>query len=376
MSSKITLKEEPAYPSPANEETYQGDVEDVRTICTLAEGTRFNRVWQPYIARWADNHLIAAWGHHLRGKVDMGDIACSVSLDDGDTWLPPVEIFDHRRNRDGRRYGYANPTLYRAPGQEVVWCFAMRCPLHYWDSENSELCAAYTADGGYSWVEVELTVHTSSPLITCNAPIRFGGRYLLPVHRRTNRVDPTGDEQQFVLESTDLLSWRLAGYVPIDESAPVFVHEAGIAQSGPDELTMVFRTATYGYRNYKALPNPVAYRSTSSDGRTWSVAEPVPELYNTCCKGHYSFDGKGRELYVFSPGPKGQREALHYNEKPAGGDWSASRVFYDGGNKNSYPTLIEMSEAPGRYYCVWDSSDDPARHRTKIRFGKFTAGAH
>ena len=34
-----------------------------------------------------------------------------------------------------------------------------------------------------------------------------------------------------------------------------------------------------------------------------------------------------------------------------------------------------MKETPGNYYCVWDSSDDPARHRTKIRFGKFTAGA-
>ena len=359
----------------AEDETYRGDVEEVRTICLLEEGTRYDRVWQPYIERWADNHLIAAWGHHLRGKVDMGDIVSSVSLDDGDTWLPPVEIFDHRRYRDGRRYGYANPTLYRAPGQEAIWCFAMRCPLHYGDSENSELCAAYTADGGYSWLDVELAVHTASSLITCNAPLKFADRYLLPVHRGTLRADPTGDARQFILESNDLLSWRLAGYVPIDESNPVFVHEAGIAQSGPSELTMVFRTATYGHRNYKALPTPVAYRSTSADGRTWTAAEPVNELHNTCSKAHYSIDGMGRELYVFSPGPKGERKALHYNEKPSDGGWSAARVFYDGSNHNSYPTLIEMKETPGNYHCVWDSSDDPARHRTKIRFGKFTAGA-
>ena len=358
------------------EEKYRGEVEDVRTVCTLVEGTRFNRVWQPYIARWADNHLIATWGHHLRGKVDMGDIVASVSLDDGDTWLPPVEIFDHNKDRGGRYYAYANPSLYRAPGQEIIWCYAMRCPLHFWDSENSELCAAYTADGGYSWIEVELMVHTASRLITTNAPIRFADRYFLPVHRRTNREDSTGDERQFLLESIDLLSWRLAGYVPFDESNPVFIHEAGIAQSGPNELTMVFRTATYGTNNYKALPNPTAYISTSSDGRNWSMAVPVPELYNSACKAHYSIDGNGLELYIFSPGPRGERGALHYNEKPAGGEWSATNIFYDGDNKNSYPTLVEKPEEPGSYYGIWDSSDDPKRHRTKIRFGKFTAGAH
>ena len=359
----------------AKEEAYKGDVEEVRTICVLEEGTRYNRVWQPYIERWADNHLIAAWGHHLRGKVDMGDIVCSVTLDDGDTWLPPVEIFDHRRDRGGRHYGYANPTLYHPPGQDVIWCFAMRCPINFWTSEDSELCAAYTADGGYSWVDVELAVDTASPLITTNAPFKFEDRYLLPVHRGTLRTDPTGDERQFVLESKELLSWRIAGYVPIDETNPVFVHEAGIAQSGPQELTMVFRTATYEHKHYRALPNPVAYLSRSGDGRTWSMAEPVPELYNSACKAHYSIDANGRELYIFSPGPRGERKALHYNEKPPGGNWSATSVFYDGGgNKNSYPTLIEMAETPGRYYCVWDSSDDPERHRTKIRFGKFTAG--
>ena len=37
--------------------------------------------------------------------------------------------------------------------------------------------------------------------------------------------------------------------------------------------------------------------------------------------------------------------------------------------------LIPEAEDPGHYYRVWDSSDDPARHRTKIRFGKFRAGA-
>ena len=351
-------------------ETYTGEVFDVRTIAELEVPSRYHNVWQPYIERWSDGHLIAAWGRALRGKTDMGDILCSISRDDGDTWLPPTEIFDHRRA--SVRYAYANPALYRAPGQEIVWCFAMRCPLHFRDSEDSELCAAYTADGGVSWIEVELANHFASPLITCNAPIYVGGRYLLAVHRNTAREDPLGDCRQFVLESRDLLSWRLAGYVPFDDSEPVFLHEASLAVTGDDELAIVMRTATYGHKNYNSLPSELAYRSTSTDkGRTWSTAEPIPEFHNTCSKAHYVVDSEGRELYVYSPGPRRERRALHFVAKSLGGAWSEPMVFYDGKNRNSYPTLLERPDRPGEFWCVWDSSHDYTRKRTKIRFGKF-----
>ncbi|MBT3272904.1 MAG: exo-alpha-sialidase [Spirochaetales bacterium] len=355
------------------DEQYTGDVTDVRTISQIDLNTRYNRVWQPYIERWAEGHLITAWGHHLTGKTDMGDIVCSVSRDDGGKWLPPVEIFDHRKDYGGRRYAFANPALYRAPGQGIVWCFAMRCPLHFRDSENSDLCAAYTADGGFSWVDVELTNHFSSPLITCNAPLEVNGRYLLPVHRNTMREDPNGDGRQFILESTDLISWRLAGYVLFDESDPVFLHEASLAGTADGGLAIVMRTATYGHKNYDSLPNERAYRSVSSDGgRTWSAAKPVPEFHNTGCKAHYLVDSKGREVYVYSPGPRRERKALHYVARETGGEWSKPKVFYDGKNHNSYPTLLERPDQPGEYWCVWDSSWDYDKKRTTIRFGKFS----
>ena len=40
----------------------------------------------------------------------------------------------------------------------MIWLFAMRAPMHYRDSENAELVAAYTADGGLSWQHVELSM--------------------------------------------------------------------------------------------------------------------------------------------------------------------------------------------------------------------------
>ena len=59
----------------------------------------------------------------------MGDILAAVSRNDGDIWSEPVPIFDHRERHGAVQFAYANPVLYRAPGQEVIWCFAMRCPI-------------------------------------------------------------------------------------------------------------------------------------------------------------------------------------------------------------------------------------------------------
>jgi hypothetical protein len=56
--------------------------------------------------------------------------------------------------------------------------------------------------------------------------------------------------------------------------------------------------------------------------------------------------------------------------KRPGEPWSAARVFFDPGVKNSYPTLLEY--APGQFHAVWDSSDSPDRHRTCIRYGRLT----
>lgn len=354
------------------QETYIGDVTHVRTVVELDADSPYDRVWQPFIERWSTDHLLIAYGHHLRGKVDMGDILCSVSRDGGESWQPSVPIFDHRIPSGRISYAYANPVLYRVPGQAIVWCFAMRCPLHYRDSEDSHLCAAYTADGGYSWVQVELTNHHPSPLITCAAPIKVGDRFLLPVHRNTLRHDPMGDQQHFVLESSSLLEWRLAGYIPHPADGPVFMHEGNIAWGDDEgELKIVMRTAQAGAVS-KALEPPTAYSSTSCDGGyTWSPGQPEPDLHNTASKAYFGRDGHNRHLYVYSPGPRGERKGLHYTVKHPGESWRTPRIFYDGDNHNSYPTLLEQVENPGHFFAVWDSSNIPGVKRQAIRFGRF-----
>jgi len=354
---------------------YVGDVRDVRIVATLAEPGPYNRLWQPFIAKWRQDHLIVAYGLHLTGKIDMGDIVCAISTDDGGSWEEPVMILDHRIPLGPRRFAYANPVLYHPPGQHVVWCYAMRCPLHYHDSEDSELCAAYSVDGGYSWQSVELAVDYHGAAITCAGIVEarsdIGRRYLLPVHRNTRRHDPKGDQVQFVLESTSLLEWTMAGVIPQPEGVRVFMHEGNIAPDGEGGvLTTVMRTAKYGAVGGSLEP-PTAYSSTSRDGgRTWSPGRPEPALHNTVSKAYYGRDALGNAVYVYSMGPYRERRGLGYCVKPPGGDWSAPRTFYDAGVCNSYPTLLEL--APSEFYAVWDSSGSAERKRTAIRFGKLS----
>jgi hypothetical protein len=209
-------------------------------------------------------------------------------------------------------------------------------------------------------------------LITCAAPVKVGDRFLLPVHRNSVRHDPMGDQQHFILESTSLLEWKLAGYIPHPLSGPVFMHEGGIATGDDEEeLKIVMRTGQAG-----PVPGPIdpptAYSSTSRDGgRTWTPGQPEPALYNTVSKAYFGRDGNKRHLYVYSPGPWRERKALHYNVKAPGGQWSESRIFYDGDNLNSYPTLLEVAESPGSFFAVWDSSNVPGVKRQAIRFGRF-----
>ncbi len=358
---------------------YKGDVTDVRAIRVLERGTSFNRLWQPFIAVWEDHHLVVTYGRHLRGKVDMGDVLAVVSRDDGRTWSEPALVFDHREPVGRCRYAYANSVLYHPPDQRIIWCYAMRCPHHYRDSEDSELCAAYSVDGGLSWQQIELAVDYHQPLITCAGIYRCEEegrvRYLLPVHRNTLRHDPGGDQRQLVLESTSLIEWKLAGYVPQPEargedSGRIFMHEGNIDHGDrPGELKIVMRTSLYGSRG-GALEPPCAYSSTSPDGgRTWAPARQEPFLYNAVSKAYFGCAGEDTHVYVYSTGPAGERKAMAYVVKPPSGEWSEPRPFYDAEVPNSYPTLLEYE--PGRFYAVWDSSNEPDVKRTVIRFGRF-----
>ncbi|MCK5692806.1 MAG: exo-alpha-sialidase [Bacteroidales bacterium] len=347
-----------------------GDVENVVTIDVLPPNSIYRMIWQPYIAKLGEDHYVAAFGLQLSGKTDMGDMLCSITKDGGKTWSPPTKIFDHRIPNGTQRYAYANAVLYKPEGHKTLWFYGMRCPLAQRNSEESDLVAAYSCDGGVSWTPVELNVSLIGPIITCAHPVAVveNGirKYLLAGHRNTLQKDPKGDREQFVLESFDLINWELASYIPKPDE--VWVHE-GVMDEGdqPGEIKMVMRTAQY-YSQREALPVPRAYSSVSKDnGKSWSVAVEEPALWNTASKGFFGKDSHGRHIYVYNDDKRSVRNGLYYVVKEPGKEWSKPRLFYWDNNRNSYPTLIEKE--PGIFLCIWDSSNGLEKKRTAIRFG-------
>jgi len=372
----------PKVSSVRTAQNHQGDVTDVRVIRRVASHPDAWRVWQPTIAQWKRRHLVVAFGAMIQGKKDMGDILVMVSKDDGDTWREPVTVFDHERRQGAIQFAYANPVLFKPANQDVLWCFAMRCPIVYKNSEDSQLTGAFSADGGTTWTSVELAVNYAGPLILNGSvqPTEIRGRpcFLLPAHRNTLQKDPFGSRDHFVLRSTSLLEWKLEAFIPQPENARVFLHEGNIAPWGTSgALKIVMRTANYDDTSLTVDP-PRAYSSLSRDGgRTWTPAQPEPALHNAKSKGFFGRTENGTHLYVYNDGPAqrditpgfphGGRTSLRYKIRPAGGPWSEEKTFFHAGIKNSYPTLIEV--APGDFRTVWDSgtSDTP---RTHIHFGK------
>lgn len=347
-----------------------GDVTDVREIDRLEPNSIYKKIWEPHLAKWSDDHLVCCYGLNLSGKSDMGDIVCSISQDGGKTWSNRTMVFDHRLPNGTVQYAYNNSVLFRPKGQDIIWLFCMRAPIHYRDSENADLVAAYTADGGLSWKHVELSLNYQGPLIIVAGieTVQRDGvtHYLLPAHRNTRRRDRHGDRRQFVLESTSLLHWSMADYVDYPESSPIFLHEGKIATSDEgDGLKIVMRTA--GMARERPLNPPVAWSSISKDaGKSWSVAKPESALPNFRAKSFFGLDAKGRHVYVYND--NADREGLWYKTKGQGGEWSPAKRFYHANNRNSYPTLVE--DRPGEWIAVWDSSNEPDRKRTAIRFGR------
>lgn len=364
---------------------HRGEVTDVVVVRQAAQHPDAWRVWQPVIIRGAGaRHLLVAYGAMANGKKDMGHILATLSTDDGGSWGEPVKVFDYHQRQGAIQFAYANPVLFRVPGQDVIWCFAMRCPIAQENSEESQLTAAFTADGGRSWTPVELAMHYTGPLIT-NGNIVVAGepgrpRFLLPVHRNTLAADPRGSRDQFVLGSSSLLEWTLEGFIPQPAAPRVFLHEGNLAPGYvPGELRIVMRTADYDNTELTTNP-PRAYSSVSRDGgRTWTTAAPEPALHNAKSKGFFGRAGDGSHLYVYNDGPaqrdrswpgfpNGGRTSLRYKVRPPGGEWGPERAFYDAGTKNSYPSLVEV--APGEFRAVWDSGTATVP-RTHILFGKF-----
>lgn len=366
-----------------NAAEHQGDVTDLRVIRRVEQHPQAWRIWQPFIIQGdKQDHLIVAYGAMRNGKKDMGDILVTISKDDGDTWEEPVHVFDHTVREGGIQFAYANPVLYRAPDQNVVWCYAMRTPIAQRNSEESHLVGAFSADWGRTWTPVEMAMHYTGPLIlnasVVETEIDGRKRYLLPAHRNTLASDPRGSRDQFVLSSSSLLEWKLEAYIPQPKEPRVFLHEGNIGIGGNiGELKIVMRTADYDETDLTTNP-PRAYSSVSKDGgRTWSVARPEPELHNAKSKGYFSHTKDGGHIYVYNDGPaqrdkslgfpNGGRMSLRYKVKPKSGEWSKEKTFYQAGIKNSYPTLVEVE--PGEFRCVWDSGTADTT-RTHISFGK------
>jgi hypothetical protein len=356
---------------------YTGDVKDVRVVRSVEQHPGSSLLWEPYIAQWKPKQLVVAYGAGIPGKTDMGDIYASVSTNDGDTWSEPALVFDHHQRYGALQFGYANAVLYKPPGEDVMWCYAMRCPMNYQHSEDSQLVGAFSADCGRSWTPVEMAMHYTGPLIIVGGIHRIiengQPRYLLPAHRNTLRSDPLGSRDQFILTSTSLLEWRLAGYIPQPETGRVFLHEGNLAPGdAPGELKLVMRTANWEEKG--PLDPPRAFSSVSKDGgRTWTAARQEPDLWNSRSKGFYGQTANGTHLYVYNDGPAMPspmgRMALRYKlQSTPGGPWSDEKTFYDSATHNSYPTLIEI--APGDFRAVWDSGTKE-KSRTHICFGKF-----
>jgi len=363
--------------------TYQGDVGDVQVLRSVEQHPQAWRVWQPVIAQGVKKkHLLVAYGSMLDGKKDMGDIHVLVSKDDGTSWSEPVTVFDHHSFQGDLQFAYANPVLYRAKGQAVIWCFAMRCSIQQRNSEESQLVAAFTADDGRSWTAVELAMHYTGPLILNAPPVevdRNGVRtFLLPAHRNTLASDPRGSRDHMILSSTSLLEWKLDAFIPQPTKTKVFLHEGNLAvgdQQG--DLKIVMRTAHYDDTSLTTNP-PRAYSSISQDeGKTWSIAVPEAELHNAKSKGFYCRMEGGQHLYVYNDGPAqrtvepgfphGGRTSLRYKVQAANGQWGEEKTFFHAGIKNSYPSLIEI--LPGEFRAVWDSGT-AEKSRTNIRFAK------
>ena len=151
----------------AKTQGHKGDIWDVRVVRRIEQHPYAWRIWQPFIIQGErECDLIVAFGAMANGKKEMGNILTAVSRDDGDTWSELVPILNHRERQGAVQLAYANPVLYCAPRQDVIWCLAMRCPISFENSEESQLVCAFAAGGGWSRTRIELTMKYTGPLIT------------------------------------------------------------------------------------------------------------------------------------------------------------------------------------------------------------------
>ena len=223
--------------------------------------------------------------------------------------------------RWGRRVAYANPVLTSAgPADRLVLRHA--CPRCSRDKDRrSAPRIRPTAAGRGSRWSWRWTTFAADRLCRGRDGERAEGLcYILPVHRNTLRHDPHGGQEQFVLENSNLLEWKLAGYIPQPGAGPVFVHEGNLAACDGAGLKVVMRT------ELRPRCESASNRRPPTRGSARTAAAPVarPRLSRTVQHGGENVfrTGCARQSGLrVGLSPAWQRRGLAYKIRKPGESW-------------------------------------------------------
>ncbi len=322
--------------------------------------------------------IVVAWRAEPESNrhVDMGDILCAISHDDGKTWSPPACIVV-----SDTQWAYANVILY-SHGQ-TLHAFIGRCPASSPHSEQQVIVSRVSRDDGATWTDGELEMHYPHPTIGGGKVIRFGGRFLMPFHRNDHGFASKADQNirngsghypllyhekptrlHGVLVSEDLRVWRLGGIVPQISGTPAanaFLQEGFLAPAndGGGGLLLVMREGDWHVplNDQPGAPGPwklilatgSVFVSRSPDGLHWSPAEPWPDIPNHNTKGAFLTDSHGRHIALYNDASDRER-LFAIMRRPGGRAWSAPFLLAGSderrGEWNCYAMAVESRSAP------------------------------
>lgn len=338
--------------------------------------TTYQAVRTVDIGQTASGAIVVAWRAEPESSrhVDMGDILCAISHDDGQTWAPPICIA-----ASNTQWAYANVVLHTHG--RVLHAFIGRCPASSPHSEQQEIISRISRDDGATWTGGGLEMHYPHPTIGGGKVIRFGDRFLMPFHRNdhgfANKTDQNISQGQYpllykekpirlhgVLVSDDLRNWQLGGIVPQSPGTPAteaFLQEGFLAPAndGSGELLLVMRegdwqvsidpqTGKPGPWNLVSATGSV-FVSRSADGLNWTPAEPWPDIPNHNTKGAFLTDSRGRQVTLYNDAP--DRERLF--------------AMVCGPNQNDWSSPLPLagcSNEQGEWHCYAMAIEDASQH--------------
>ena len=186
----------------------------------------------------------------------MGDIFAMVSRSDGDTWEEPRQRFSITIKSKAI---FSSPTLTPFfSNRRIIMSFGVSpcvAPSSRRTARNRIWWPHFSADGGWSWTPVELSMHYTGPSGRQCVGRRNGGSMaksasLLPAHRNTlGSRSRQRQSHPITLFSAAAACWNGSwkAYIPQPTGGQeVFLHEGNIAPWGdPGGLPIVMRTANY-----------------------------------------------------------------------------------------------------------------------------------